>query len=248
MAGVPTNVPWEQKGLRRLSIGAGLGVAGGIAALVLPTAFLYLAAYDPGGLFGFTTQFVQTISIMVLAGGILFLLSLLLYRLSFSALRKVDARFWFASALCLVGTFGFLLLVVGAGLLVGDSAGLSSCLHGRPTQALSCVRSVQPLGGYTVLIGYWLAWLGGLGIVAGLLLSGFRYHRGWLYGGAIFYLLLLLVLVGPFLNLVLTIPYSGDLLLLAPLFVLIAPAAVFGGAGRALAASQAPPMRVVRTT
>ncbi len=247
MAGVPTNVAWEQRGLRRLSIGAGLGLAGGLAALVLPAAFLYLAAYDPSGLFGFSTQFVQTISVLVLAGSILFLLSLLVYRLSFGAFRRVDRRFAVASALCLLGTIGFLLLVVGAGLLVGDSASLSACLHGRPSGVLSCVRSVEPLGGYTAVIGYWLAWLGGLGLVLGLFLSGVRYHRGWLYGGAALYMLLLLVLVGPFLTLVVSVPYSGYLLLAAPLFVLLAPAAVFAGAGRALVQAEAAPVRAVRS-
>lgn len=240
MAGVPTNLQWEARGLRRLSIGAGLGLAGGIAALVLPVAFLFLAAYNPGGLFAFTDAFLRMLTILVLAGGILFLLSLLMYRFSFGAFRRVDRRFWFASGLCLLGTIGFLLLVAGVGLLIGDSGTLSGCLHGRPTQALGCVRSEQPLGAYTAVIGYWLAWLGGLGVVVGLFLTGVRYHRGWLYGGGVLYGLLLLVLAGPFVALVITIPYAGELLLLAPVFVLLAPGAVFGGASRALAATQAP--------
>ncbi len=240
MAGVPTNIEWEGRGLRRLTIGAGLGLGGGLAAIVLPAAFLYLAAYNPGGFFGFTTQLIQTISILVLAGALLFIFSLILYRSSFWSFRRVEPRFSIAAALCLVGTVGFLLIVVGAVLLVYQSSGVTGCLHGRPTQALNCLRSAQPLGSYTTLVGFVLGWLGGLGIVLGLVLSGLRYHRGWIYGGAILYGLLLLVLIGPFLTALVSVPYATDFLLLAPLLVLFAPAAVFAGAGRALAAVRRP--------
>lgn len=225
---VPTS-ELDSRGLRRIAIGAGIGVAAGIAALVLPVSFLWLAAYDPGGFFTFGTLFTQTIGVLVLAGAILFLLSLVVYRTAFSVLRRADRRFAAASVLCLVGSIGFLLLVVSAALLLGSSSSVVACVHGEPRQALSCLRSSTPLGADTGLVGFWLGWVGGIGLVLGLFLTAGRFHRGSVTGGAALYALLILVLIGPFLALLYTVPSTGYLLLAAPVLALVAPAFVFAG-------------------
>jgi len=229
----------DQTGARRLALGAGLGLVAAILTIALPLVFLYLATYDPGGFFTFTSTLFSVLSILVLAGAILFLLSLFVYRRGYATLRKVDGRFWTASVLCLIGSIGFLLIVVLAAVVLGSPGSLSSCLHGAPSHALSCLRSSQPIGAYSGLVGFALTWLGGIGIVLGLFLAGSRFARGALSGGAVLYLLLLLVLVGPFLALLVPIPGTQYVLLVAPLLAILAPALVLGGALRPLSAVRA---------
>lgn len=232
-AAAPTE--FDHRGIRRLGIGSGLGIAGGLLAVALPLGLLALNAYGPSEFFTFTTFFVQLLSVLLLAGAILFLLSLFTYRRAFAALRHADRRFVTASVLCLVGTLGFLLLVIAAAVLLGSTSSLLTCWHGQPSHALSCVRSGTPLGAYTGLAGFWLGWLGGLGIVLGLSLAGHRFRRGALTGGAVLYSLLLLVLIGPFADLVFPVPGVRYLVVVAPLLVLLAPAVVWAGSRRPLA-------------
>jgi hypothetical protein len=224
----------EVKGVGRLGTGAGLGLAGGIVGVVLPIVFLWLTSHNPGGFFVYNTMLVNTTGYLVLAGAILLLLSLFLYRRSFSVLRKIDRRFAVASVLCIIGSIGFLLLLVSAAVLVGASSSLIHCLHQSPSAVLSCVRAGQPLGADTALIGFWLGWLGGLGIVIGLTLAGRRYQNGAVLGGATLYAILLLVLIGPFLGLLTPLPGIEYLLLVAPIFLVIGPGLVLGGARRTL--------------
>jgi hypothetical protein len=227
----------DVKGAGRLALGGGLGFAAALITLVLPSVFLYLSLYDPGGFFTFTGTFVEVLSLLVLVGAILFLLCLFVYRMGFSALRKVDPRFTVASVLCLIGSLGFLLLVVAAAVLLGSSSSLLTCLHGQPSHALTCLKSGQPLGAYTALAGFWLGWLGGVGIVVGLSSAGSRFQRGALYWGAALYAILLLVLIGPFLNQIYPVPGAEYLLILAPVLAILAPALVLSG-------SRAPPSAV----
>ncbi len=201
--------------------------------------FLWLALYSPNGFFALVPTLLQTLSLLVLVGAILFLLSLFAYRLGFATLRKVDPRFSVASVLCLIGTLGFLLVVVAAAVLLGSTSSLLQCLHGQPSHALSCLKSGEPLGAYTAVAGFWLGWLGGVGIVVGLSSAGHRFARGSLYGAALVYTLLLLVLVGPFLALVYTVPDQQYLLLLIPLLALLGPILTLGG-------SRVPPATVRR--
>lgn len=219
----------DARGVWRLATGAGLGLAAAILAVVLPITFLILTTYNPGGFFTYGTAMVETTTFLVLVGAILFILSLLLYRLGFSALRRVDRRFVAASTLCLIGSVGFLLIIVTAVILLGSTGSLLACVHGQPSHAITCLRSLSPLGAYTVLLGFWLSWLGGLGIVLGLGASGARYHRGSFYGGSALYTLLLLVLVGPYVDLLLRFPGAQYLLFSAPLLAILAPGLVLGG-------------------
>ncbi|HYK94201.1 MAG TPA: hypothetical protein VEY07_09230 [Thermoplasmata archaeon] len=221
----------ESVGVRRLATGAATGLAGAILGVVIPLAFLYLSVYRPQGYFELNATLVRTLSLLLLAGSVLLLLSLFLYRRSFAHLRKVDRRFAVASALCLVGTLGFLLLLVAALLLLGSSDSLIGCVQGRPTQTLRCLQSGQPLGAYTAIAGFLLGWLGGLGIVIGLFVAGSRYRRGALTGAAVLYGLLLLVIVGPFVGALYTIPGAAYLLLAVPLLLILAPGLAYAGAG-----------------
>jgi hypothetical protein len=232
--GSPSAREVEIKGVGRMGTGAGVGLAGGIVGVVLPIVFLWLTSHNPGGFFSYNTTLVDTTGFFVLAGAIMLLVSLFLYRRAFAVLRKADGRFAIASVLCIIGSIGFLLLLISAAVLVGSSSSLIQCLHESPTSALSCIRSGQPLGADTGLVGFWLGWIGGLGIVVGLSLAGRRYHNGAISGGASLYALLLLVLIGPFVGLLTPLPGIDYLLLVAPVFIVLAPGLVLGGARRTL--------------
>lgn len=219
-------------GLRRLGTGAGLGLAASLVGIVLPLSFLLLATYNPGGYFGFGRLLIETTSILLIAGAILFLLSLFFYRRGFLALRHSDPRFTTPALLCIIGSLGFLLILIMALLLFGASSSVVECLHGQPTHAFSCLRANQPLGAYSGLIGFGLGWVGGLGIVVGLGRAGTRFHAGGVSGGAALYALLLLVLVGPMVRLLVVIPATEWLALVAPILAVLAPGVVFGAIRR----------------
>lgn len=221
----------DETGLYRIATGAGIGFAAALLAIVFPIAFLLVATYDPGGFVSLhQTALVDAIGLLILGGALLFLFSFFLYRRGFAHLRKVDPRFTIASVLCLIGTVGFLLVLVAAVFLIGSANSLLTCVNGQPTHALSCLRSSQPFGAYTGLIGFWMGWLGGVGIVLGLFAASSRFRVRSIGFGAFLYVLLLLVLIGPFVALVVTFPGSEFIVGVVPFLSLLAPYFVFHGA------------------
>jgi hypothetical protein len=223
----------ETKGVGRIGLGAGLGFAGALCAIVIPLAFVFLVSDVHAGFFTFSSTLVAYTSIIVLVGAILLLLSLFFYRRSFSALRKVDRRFVAASFLCIVGTIGFLLILVAAAVVIGNSASLIACAKGHPSHALTCLQSGQPLGALTGILGFVLGWFGGLGIVLGLFLAGSRFQTSALSGAGAVYAMLLLLLLVPFLGLIVTVPGLSDLVIVAPLLGVVGPGLAVAGAYRA---------------
>lgn len=220
----------ERTGLYRVATGAGIGLAAALLTIVIPVGFVLVATYYPQGFLSLRqTAFIDATGLLILAGALLFLFSLIIYRRGFAHLRKVDPRFTVASVLCLVGSVGFVLLLIAAILIVGSASSLLSCVHGAPTHALTCLRSGEPLGAYTGLVGFWLGWLGGVGIVLGLFATSSRFNLRTVAYGAAFYVILLLVLIGPFASLVVSFPGVEYLLLLAPALAVLAPYAVFHG-------------------
>ncbi|MFI5413630.1 MAG: hypothetical protein ACHQ0I_03485 [Candidatus Lutacidiplasmatales archaeon] len=229
-----TTIPHTEEdatGLFRIATGAGVGLAAALLGFVIPVGFLLVASYAPGGFLSLhQTALLDALGLLILAGALLFLFSLIIYRNAFAHLRKVDRRFVVASVLCLIGTLGFLLLVVTAVVLVGSSSSLLSCINNQPSHALTCLRSGQPLGAYTGLIGFWLGWLGGVGIVLGLSAGSSRFKTREIGLGAAFYAILLLALIGPFIALVVSVPGVEFILVLVPILSLLAPYFVFRGA------------------
>jgi hypothetical protein len=224
----------DPKGLHRIGTGSTIGLAAGIAGLVLPVTLILLATYSPGTPFLRGTELIQVTAIMALAGAILFAIALLVYRLGFAALRHFDRRFWTASILCMLGTVGVLLIVAAIALAFASSDAMANCIQGAPTHALACLKTAAPLASYSGLVGFWLLWLGGLGIVVGIGLAAVRYGEGWFYGGAALYALLLLGLIAPALGLLFPIGALTYPLLAAPVLALLAPAVIFEGSNRAL--------------
>lgn len=231
MASSPTpRTDPEKRGLFRIATGAGVGLAAAVLAMVFPVAFVLVASYDASGFLSLDqAAFIDATALLILAGAVLFLVSLFLYRRGFANLRKVDARFTAASVLCIVGTIGFLLILVAAIVIVGSASSLLSCVGGRPTHTLTCLRSGEPLGAYTALVGFWLGWLGGIGLVLGLSAGSSRFKTREIGVGAAFYAVLLLVLVGPFVSLVVSFPGVEYLLLLVPILSMLAPFFVYRG-------------------
>jgi len=226
----PATDELDRRGLYRIATGAAVGFAGAILAIVVPSLFLLVAAYAPGSFLSLhQSGFLEASALCILAGAILFLLSLFVYRRAFAELRKVDSRFVVASVLCIIGTIGFLLILIAAVVIVGSANSLLSCVNGHPTHALTCLRSGEPLGAYTGLVGFWLGWLGGVGLVLGLSAGSSRFHARPIGVGAALYGVLLLALVGPFVALVFAFPGSEYLLVVAPFLSLLAPAFVYRG-------------------
>jgi hypothetical protein len=222
----------DQRGVRRLGTGAGLGLAAAITLFVLPITFLWLSTYAPGGFFTYGDTLIDVTSILLLAGALLFLVSLFEYRRGFSALRKVSQGFRVASFLCLIGSIGFLLIVIVAAVVLGSAGSMVTCLRGQPGHLYSCLKSTQPVGAWVALLGFWLGWIGAVGIVTGLILSAGRYAQPALSSGGALYAILLVVLVGPFLFLFAPFEGAQYLLLAAPVLALLAPAFVLAGTVR----------------
>jgi hypothetical protein len=220
----------NRKGASRLVLGGWFGLLAAVLAVVLPIAFLEIGTYHPSGSLAVSSTLLQYSGTLVLAGAILYILALFVYRRSFSALRKADPEFWFASVLCLVGSVGFILIIVAAAFLTGTSSSLISCLHGQPSHALSCLDASQPFGAYSALVGFALAWIGGIGIVLGLSLAGARFERGAISGGAWIYLLFLLALLVPLIELAVRLPGIQYFLVVLPILAVAAPLLVLVGA------------------
>ncbi len=222
----PPSSEQDQKGVSRLDLGAALGLVGAIVAIVIPISFVLLATYNPGGFFKFVGSLVEVTSLLVLAGAILLLLSLFIYRRSFAALRKVDDRFLLASILCIIGTIGFLLLVIAGAVAAGNSSSLVACTQGKPSQILSCLKSGQPLGAYTAIAGFEFVLVGIFGLILGLLSAGSRFHRGGYTAGGLLYGILLLAAIGPFISLLTPVPGIEYVVFVLPAVSIAAPAMV----------------------
>jgi len=226
--------PEERTAAHRFTTGATLGLAAGLIGLVLPIALVLLETYEPSVLTPLTSDAVEATGALALVAAVLFALSLIFYRRAFVALRGLDQRFWAASLLCLVGTLGFLLIIVAALLTFSSSGSIAQCLQGAPSRAPSCLRSAALSASDLVVLGLFLVWLGGVGIIVGLALSGRYFRRGAFYGGAAVYAALLIVLTGPALAILYPVANLAYLVLATPVLVLLAPWLVAHGSRAAL--------------
>jgi hypothetical protein len=235
----------DPKGLRWIQSGAVLGLVAAVTGLAAPVSLLVLASYSPAHLQTFAPTLIRATAFLAFAGAVLFAVSLIAFRVGFATFRTFDPRFRSSSILCLIGTLGYSLLAVPTAAALLSSDALLQCLQQTPTGALACLQSVAPLAGYAAIVAFWLVWLGQLGIVVGLVLTGRRFHDVSLYAGTVLYGLLLLVFIAPFIGLV----FSNSLLiyvifgvaalgLLAPA-CLLAPAILASSWGRSHRANPA---------
>ncbi len=224
----------EGKASASLRRGSAAAIGGALLALGVPAVLLALTSrgYRPFALSD--ANLLRLESALVVVGAILVLLALLLYRRAFSHLRHTDRRLVPAATLCLVGSLGALAIVVAGAYLSGGPAGFTGCLNGHASHALSCLRSEDPTAGYLALAGFWLVWLGAVGLAVGLLLSGRHFRSASLTAGGVVYALLVLDLLAPFAALLVVSSLSRLVatyaLLGAPVLALVAAGLVYGGA------------------
>ena len=224
----------ESSGLSRIATGSTVGLAAGIVGLALPVTLLVLASYRPGALPISASQLLQVTAVLALTGALLFAISLILYRFGFASLRTVDPRFWAASALCMLGTVGLVLIVLPIAIAFTSSDTMAACIQGAPTKAPACLRAAAPLASYIAEAGIWLVWIGGVGIVLGIGLASVRYREVWLSAGAALYALIILGLLAPGLSLLFPIGGLADAILALPVLVLLAPAVTSRGSHHAM--------------
>jgi hypothetical protein len=222
----------DPKGLRWIATGAGLGLAAAATGLAAPVSLLLLATYSPSGLLRFGPTIIQSAGLLAVVGTLLFAVSLIAFRYGFAAFRKFERWFWSASILCLIGTVGWVLLILPAGIALVASNALYLCVRAAPTNALVCIQSVTPLAAYVGIVAFWLVWLGQLGIVMGLALTGRRFRESSLHVGTGLYALLLLVFIAPFIGLVFASSALSYAVVATVVLGLLAPAFVAYGCGR----------------
>ena len=230
-------------GAESLGPGAAAGLGGAVLALVVPMATLWLALAQPSGFFGITPQFLRLTSLLVAAGVVLLLLSLVLYARGFYALRHEDGRFEGVAVLSLVGAVGLGVLVGACALLFEQPAAVATCVVSPFGPILNCLESVDPNAAYLGVAGFALGWSGGLGIAIGLVLASTRFERPEFFWGAMAYGALLAVLALPVEGTIDPIPGVHNLLLAGPPLALAAPGLVLlaSRAGVDLAATAEPP-------
>lgn len=219
----PTTYRLDRRGNRWIGAGGAFGLAGGVLAVVLPLLLVEISRHAPGGIAAASSSLVAWTSWFLLAGAVLLLLSFFAYRWGYSVLRKAEPTYWVASALCIVGSSGFLLLIIAAAVATGSENGLLACVQGPYSQIYSCVQGQTPLGAYTAVAGLWLAWIGSVGIVLGLFQAGGRYLSGLYVGAGACYLITLVLLVGPLTGIFVSVAFIEPLLLMAPVFVVTGP-------------------------
>ncbi|MCI4357596.1 MAG: hypothetical protein L3J95_04420 [Thermoplasmata archaeon] len=225
----------DRLGRHRLALGGAFGLIGALIGIVLPVGLLLETAYAPGGPSPLGGPQLTLLALILTAGLLLLVVSFVMYRSAFAALRTAEPKFWVASALCLIGTVGLIVVLV-ASVAVGGSVGeVARCAHGSPSHALACLRagsSGEVLGASLAVLGFWLAWVGGVGIVIGLGLEGRRIRKPALVAGAAAYALVLLAFIGPFAALLLSLPSTGPLWIALSVLALVAPGLVLRGSQR----------------
>lgn len=232
--GEPTSTE-EAKASALLRRGSLAAIGGSLLALGAPSALVLLASSRQAGLSAASRNVLETESLLVVAGAVLLLLALVLYRLAFVRLKHVDRRLRSVSHLCLVGSAGAIALIAAGAVVAEGSSAITGCLAGHAAHALSCLRSEDPSFGYLSVVGFWLLWLGAAGVAAGLVLAGRHFGRRSLTAGGVVYAVLVAAVVAPFATLLAPIPASGYALGGAPVAAVVAAALVFVGARSTLA-------------
>ncbi len=224
----------EAKATSLFRAGSVLALVGTGLSLGVPIGLALAGARGRWTLFGANVTFVAFTGLLVLFGALLLLLGAAAFHRAFVRLRHVDRRFTWAAVLCLVGAFGFVVLLASSILIEADEASLFGCVQGSLGSLLSCLRSGSPLGAYTGTIGFWLGWLGGVGLVLGLVLAGRRAHRPALVSGGILYGVFLGVLLTVFVALGVPLPGVSLILAVTPVLAVAAPALVLFGVRQGL--------------
>jgi len=220
----------EGKASAFLKRGSLAAIAGSVVALGGPVALLALTGVRWAGLSRSSSSTYTAEGLLVVAGAVLLLIALLLYRRAFVHLKHVDPRLKPVALLCLVGSAGAIVLVVVGAIVASGPAGLAGCLGGHPTHLLGCLRSKDPTAGYLSVVGFWLLWAGAAGLAAGLIVSGRHFGRPAMTAGGIVYAVLAAELVEPFAALVVPLALTAYAVGAAPVAAVTGATLVYLGA------------------
>ncbi|MGC2788572.1 MAG: DUF973 family protein [Thermoplasmata archaeon] len=149
----------------------------------------------------FSNSVFEELVVVVVVGFLVALIAIVLYILSFSALRKVQANFGGPRALLIVGVIGTLLVFVGLAEVLQQFLMATNCVGANgPT---SCVALSSLYGAVlAIFFGFILAIVGWIGLVIGLYRIGKRYDSTITKVGAILTIIPVLTVIAPILILV----------------------------------------------
>jgi len=220
----------EAKASAFLRQGSLAAIAGSLVALGGPVVLLALTGSRWAGLSRSSSSAYTAESLLVVAGAVLLLFALLLYRRAFVHLKHVDPRLRPVALLCLIGSAGAIVLVAVGAVVASGPSGLTGCLGGHPTHLLGCLRSRDPTAGYLSIAGFWLLWAGAAGVAAGLIISGRHFGRSAMTAGGIVYMVLAAELVEPFAALVVPLALTAYAVGAAPVVAVAGATLVYLGA------------------
>lgn len=202
----PPSKPTDLEALRRFKLASIVSIVGTAAGFLYPLVASLSGQYSiaiptAGGSVTLNATAVYAAFGTAVVGMLLGFVGLLLMRMGFVALRKVDSRFESTPTFALVAMIGFLLLAGGVGLFIGWLVPFVSCVNGASTVPAGCVNVGTLLGAVALLgIGGLLLLIGGIGTLIGVWRLGDRYNDGLFKAGAI--LLIFLGVVGSILILI----------------------------------------------
>jgi hypothetical protein len=192
----------EERGVARAQWAALCSLIGLALALLGPFVFIVISGFALpifGSRFGSTALTIGAIELLVglvVAGSVLQVVSFGLYTSAFGLLRRVDLRFRVPRILTIVGLVGFVMILLGTGLILGFIFQAVSCAASGA--ASSCLDPSLLLGASgLILLGSILGLVGWIGLLVGIFRAGSRYESSLLKVGAILMIIPLVNIVAP---------------------------------------------------
>jgi len=199
--------PTELRGVRMARAGALASFIGLVLILISPILiFFTLAVHLPlvgetRGSGSLTIALLEELVALVAVGALLTLISMVLYIIAFSTLRKVHDGFGGPMVLSIIGVIGMLLITLGVALVLVTILQAVGCVaSGAASSCLSVADLVT--GVYAVLGGLLLAFIGWIGLLIGVYRIGKRYDSTLTKVGAILYIIPFLSVIAPLLVLI----------------------------------------------
>ncbi|MGA7922778.1 MAG: DUF973 family protein [Thermoplasmata archaeon] len=196
----------EFQGVRRARSAAVMDIVALLVVLVGPVALLVVTGTHVlvrgvslgSGTGQFTVTDFEDVIGVILVGALISLVGVLLYVLSFSALRKTHSGFGGPMGLGIVGIVGVLIVIGGLGGYLYEVYQAVACTSTASVTACVNFNSLFYLE-TLLLFGLLLTFLGVIGLLIGIYRIGSRYNSTITKVGGIFYILPGLSLVAPFL-------------------------------------------------
>ena len=175
--------------------------------LIGPIAFVYaVGVHLPllgigAGTVVWTIALIEDLIALIILGAILIFVSMILYTISFSSMKRAAPGFGAPFGLAIVGLIGALLIVTGIGVALLSVLSAVSCAASNAGGHVGGCLSVSALlGGVAAVgLGALLAFIGWIGILIGVYRIGSRYNSTITKVGAILYIIPFVSVVGPIL-------------------------------------------------